>query len=333
MPSLKTKNILIIFQCFSLVLFSFFNGFSQQNPGLSFYSFQTNFQNPASVGLKEESSFQVNYRNQWTQYQSTYDGSGNLGTSIASLSLSLKPIPVGLGLMYLNDLTPSGAGLQFLRAQSAYHLEMGSGIISLGFSAGLATKSFDGRVFKTRDPNDPIANEISGKSIAKSSLDFGAGISYSLNNWTIGAAIDHLNSPTFSFTSSLNGSTNLQPVFLVHSSYELPILEKISLNPFLQWRSYQGQNVLDLGMRVKAFDLFWLGGNFRSNDSFTGMFGLNLLNNSLEFGYALDQNFINQNLKAPLSHELFLKFKLPDLQLIKKRNNVVPINTPRYKIN
>ncbi len=315
-----------------ILVFLFFQSNAQQNPGLSLYAFQQSYSNPASVGLNGESSFQIHYRNQWSQYQSTYDGSGSLGTQIANLSLGIEKLHVGGGLLYMNDLTPSGAGMQFIRGQFAYHYELGDGVLSAGVQVGLSTKSFDGQVYRVREPNDPLASELNGNQIAKSSIDIGLGLMYSTEKWYIGASIDHLNAPSFAFTNT-SDATRLQPFIQVLGGVQIDLSEQLSLNPFTQLRVYEGQLLADVGLRLQFAKMFWLGGNIRTNDALSGMFGVSVWKKQIDFGYALDQSISNQTIKAPLSHEFFIRFKLPNLRLGGSNNKATPINTPRFKIN
>ncbi|MEY2793525.1 MAG: hypothetical protein RJA76_1517 [Bacteroidota bacterium] len=311
-------------------MFLFFSIQAQQNPGITFYNFNSSYSNPATVGLNGESFVQLHYRNQWTQYQSSYDGSGNLGTQIATISLGVDDLHLGGGLQYMNDLTPSGVGLQFMRSQFAYHYAIGDGVLSAGAQIGISTKSFDGRVFRLRDPNDPLVNEFTGKSIAKSSFDLGLGLLYSRDRWSVGAYLDHLNSPSFAFSSSA-GQSSLLPMLTVIGSANFEISEQIVFNPFTQVRSYQGQYVGDLGMRIHFAKLFWLGGNYRTDDALSGMFGFSIWKKQIDFAYALDRTISNQSIKAPISHEFFVRFNLPNFKL--RKNIALPINTPRFKIN
>lgn len=328
----KTSFGFLGFSKILILVFLFFQSTAQQNPGISLYHFNSFYANPASVGLNGESHFQIHYRNQWSQYQSTYEGSGSLGTQIANVALGLEDLNLGVGLQYINDLTPSGAGLQMIRSQFAYHLPIGNGTLSTGLQLGIATKSFDGRAFRYRDPNDPLVDVLSGKVIAASSFDAGFGIMYSTDIWRIGASLDHLNAPSFAFTNS-GEQPKLLPIFQVNGSVNVEVSEQIVLNPFFQIRSYQGNFIGDVGMRLQLGQLFWLGGNFRSNDALSGMLGFSVWKKKLDFGYAIDQTIANQTIKAPLSHEFFLRFNLPNLSLRLKNNKELPINTPRFKIN
>lgn len=328
----KTKWSLFSISIILIQALFFFPSQAQQNPGISLYSLNASYANPASVGLNGESYVQIHYRNQWSQYQSTYEGSGNLGTQIANIAIGLEKLHLGGGIQYLNDLTPSGAGLQFMRSQFAYHYEVGNGTLSAGIQMGLSTKSFDGRAFRVREPNDPLAIELNGKVISKSSFDAGLGLMYSTDKWKFGVFVDHLNSPTFAF-STASDQTQLSPVLNLMSSANFDLSEQIVLNPFAQVRTYQGQFLGDIGMRIQFAKLFWVGGNYRTDDAISGMFGFSLWKKQIDFGYALDQTISYQSIKAPLSHEFFLRFNLPNLNVGIKSRKSTPINTPRFKIN
>lgn len=321
------------FGCFMpLVLFLFFSVKAQQNPGLSLYAFHQPYANPASVGLNAESYFQLHYRNQWTQYQSTYEGAGNLGTQIASLVLALDDLNLGAGLQYVNDLTPSGAGMQFVRTQLAYHLPLGTGTLSAGANLGFSSKSFDGRVFRARESSDPFIVDLSGKTLAKTALDVGFGIMYSKPAYSVGVSMDHLNSPSFAFSDAIE-KVRLNPMVTLMGMARVNLSEQFNWQPFTQVRLYQGNLVGDFGMRFQYNQFIWVGGNLRTNDSFAGMFGINALKNKLEFGYALEQTIAYQTIKAPLSHEVFVKFILPSFKFGGSKGTQAPINTPRFKIN
>lgn len=321
------------FGCFMpLVLFLFFSVKAQQNPGLSLYAFHPAYINPASVGQNSETYFQLHYRNQWTQYQSTYEGAGNLGTQIGTLVLALDDLNAGAGLQYVNDLTPSGAGLQFVRTQFAYHLPLGTGTLSAGTTIGISSKSFDGRVFRAREANDPFVADLAGKTLAKTAVDLGFGIMYSKPFYSVGIAIDHLNRPSFAFSDAIE-KVRLEPMLTFHAMARVNLSEQFNWQPFTQIRLYQGNVVADVGMRVQFNQLVWVGGNIRTNDSFAGMFGVNAWKNKIEFGYALEQTIAYQSIKAPLSHELFVKFVLPSFRFGGTKGTQAPINTPRFKIN
>ena len=98
-----------------------------------------------------------------------------------------------MGLVFMNDKTPSGVGQQVVRLQLAYHRPLGSGaVLSIGMGFGMQNKSFDGRIFRVRDVNDPLAMELSGKQVSQSLPDFNAGLLYITDLWELGLGVGHL---------------------------------------------------------------------------------------------------------------------------------------------
>jgi len=301
----------------------------QQDPGLSMFSLNNANLNSAFAGWHDETSFQMHVRNQWSGYQSTQDGSGSLGTQILSASMPLGILNAGIGFLYMSDKTPSGVGMQTVRLQLAHHYLIGSGLISTGIRMGIQAKSFDGRVFRVRDSNDPLALELSGKTISQSLPDFGLGVVYSKDNWNAGISIDHLTSPTYTFNSS-GAAMPLAMVFAAHASADILLNTSFDFLPFGLLRYYSGKILPEMGARVEFRDMFWLGGSYRLNDAAVGMMGVSLLNNRLNLGYSIDYTLINIDAKSLLTHEVFLKFNLPTFKLGVQS---VPIKTPRFNIN
>lgn len=323
-PRFNFKNWLFI--ALSLVSFG---GLGQQDPGLSMFSLNSSYLNPAFAGWRDETSVQLHIRNQWSSYESTNDGSGNLGTQILTASLPLGIFNTGIGFYFMSDKTPSGVGMQTVRLQLAHHYRLGSGLISTGIRFGMQAKSFDGRTFRVRDSNDPLALEVSGKSVSQSLPDFGFGMVYSKDHWNAGISIDHLSSPTYTFSSNVVAMP-LNMVFSAHASAEILVNTSFDFLPFGQIRYYSGKILPELGARVEYRDMFWVGGSFRLNDAAIGMVGLSLMNNRLNLGYSLDYTLVNLDTKSLLSHEVFVKFNLPTFKL---GVQAVPIKTPRFKIN
>jgi type IX secretion system PorP/SprF family membrane protein len=312
----------------ALVLVSF-TSLGQQDPGLSMFSLNSAQLNPAFAGWRDETSVQLHVRNQWSGYESTQDGSGNLGTQLLTASMPLGIFNTGIGFLYMSDKTPSGVGMQTVRLQLANHYAIGSGVISTGIRFGMQAKSFDGRVFRVRDSNDPLALELSGKTVSQSLPDFGVGLVYSKDNWNAGFSVDHLTSPTYSFNSN-TVAMPLAMVFTAHTGAEILVNTSFDFLPFGQIRYYSGKLLPEMGARIEYRDMFWVGGSFRLNDAAIGMIGVSLMNNRLNLGYSIDYTLVNLDAKSLLTHEVFIKFNLPTFKLGVQG---VPVKTPRFKIN
>lgn len=302
---------------------------AQQDPGLSMFQMNAVYQNPANSGLRGASFAQLHYRNQWTQYEATVEGPGNLGTQILSASLPISKLNLGVGLLVMSDKTPSGVGQQSMKIQLAYHYAIGEAMLSAGLRGGLQGKSFDGRVYRIRDENDPIASQLSGKVISQNQFDLGFGLLYSKDNWQIGLSADHLTSPKFTMDTP-QGNMPMNMVAAIHGSAELILSESLAAMPFAQVRYYSGKILPELGTRFGYKDLFWLGGSFRLNDAAIGMAGVSLLQQKLDIGYSIDVSLVQAAVKAPLTHEIFVRFQLPSFQSSGIKG--LPVRTPRFKI-
>jgi type IX secretion system PorP/SprF family membrane protein len=318
--------------CFTLFLGIFMllvnaNSFAQQSPQFSIFSANSNLVNPAYSGWKSNNYIALQVRDQWSGYTTSTDGSGTLGTSWLTGSFSIAK-QAGLGIQFYTDKTPSGVAQQLFQLQGAYHLPRANGMWSFGLSAGLHTKSFDGRTFRVRDPNDPVANLISGSPVNQTQPDLGLGVVYSTDTWQLGLTADHLNAPAFDFDGG-TASMPLDRVFAVHGSAEIPLSDYFDLLPYALVRYYSGQIVPEGGARVYYNKLIYLGAAYRNQDAAMGLVGVSILQNKLDIGYALDITTSNALNKKPLSHEVFLRFRIPERKVKQK---LAPIRTPRFRI-
>lgn len=318
--------------CFSLPVGAFFlfiatASFAQQSPQFSIFSANSNIVNPAFSGWKSNNYVALQFRDQWSGYTTSTDGSGTLGTTWLSGSFGITS-KGGLGVQFYSDKTPSGVSQQLIQFQGAYHLTKGNGLWSFGLSLGLQTKSFDGRSFRVRDPNDPLANLVSGSAVNQTQPDFGLGAVYSTDSWQVGLTADHITAPRFDF----NGGTASMPldrIFALHGSAEIPLSDYFDIVPYALVRYYSGQIVPEGGARVYFNKLIYAGAAYRNGDAAMGLVGVSVLQNKLDIGYAIDITTANALNKKPLSHEVFVRFRIPERTI---RQKPAPIRTPRFRI-
>ncbi len=327
-----TRKLRLLKWCFFLpvgafLLFTAPASFAQQSPQYSIFSANSNIINPAFSGWKSNNYVALQIRDQWSGYTTSNDGSGTLGTTWLSGSFGISPRG-GLGIQFYADKTPSGVSQQLIQLQGAYHVSKGNGQWSFGLSVGLQTKSFDGRVFRVRDPNDPLATLLSGSAVSQTQPDFGIGAVYATETWQLGLTADHLTAPRFDF----NGGTASMPldrVFALHGSAEVPLSDYFDLLPYALVRYYSGQIVPEAGARVYYNKLIYAGAAYRNGDAAMGLLGVSILQNKLDIGYSMDITTSNSLNKKPLSHEVFLRFRIPERTL---RQKPAPIRTPRFRI-
>lgn len=300
---------------------------AQQGPQFSIFSANSNIVNPAYSGWKSNNYVALQFRDQWTGYTTSNDGSGTLGTTWVSGSFSIAK-QAGLGVQFYADKTPSGVSQQLIQFQGSYHLSRPEGLWSFGLSVGLQTKAFDGRAFRVRDPNDPVANLVSGSPVSQTQPDFGLGVVYSRENWQVGITADHLTAPAFDFNGA-TASMPLERALALHGSGEIPLSDYFDVLPYGLVRYYSGQFVPEGGARVFYNKLIYAGAAYRNGDAAMGLLGVSILQNKLDIGYAIDITTSNSLNKKPLSHEVFLRFRIPERT---SKQKPAPIRTPRFRI-
>lgn len=303
--------------------------FAQQDAQLSQYMFNPLYINPAAAGMDGVTKFQLHYRNQWSGYQTSLDGSGSLGTQIFTASMPLNGLHSGIGIQFVNDKTPSGAGYQNMLVSYSYQIGLSSGaIISVGVKGGFHTKSFNSK-FRPRETGDPIVDALAG-SVNQTKADFSVGALYKATNYQIGASLNHVNSPVYSFSPDKAGDYSIKQVLNLTGSFDYYLNDDIKVSPMALWKTDFNTNVLEGGAILTYTDRYWLGGSYRLNDAGIIIAGISMLNNNaLRLGYSLDLTTVGATAKAPLSHEILLSYAIPAPRLLVGKKT--PVRTPRFR--
>jgi type IX secretion system PorP/SprF family membrane protein len=313
----------------TILAFSGSKTLAQQDAQLSQYMFNPLYINPASAGMDGVTRFQLHYRNQWTDYQTTFDGSGSLGSQIFTASMPLNGLHSGIGIQFVNDKTPSGAGYQNMLLSYSYQIGLSNGgIVSIGAKGGFYTKSFNSK-FRPRDAGDPVVDALAG-SINQTKTDFSLGVLYKASTYQIGASLNHVNSPSFSFGTDKTGAYAIKQVLNLTGSFDYYINDNIKVSPMALWKTDFNTNVLEGGAILTYSEKYWLGGSYRLNDAGIIVAGISMLNNNaLRLGYSLDLTNVGATAKAPLSHEILLSYAIPAPRLFAGKKT--PVRTPRFR--
>jgi hypothetical protein len=81
------------------------------------------------------------------------------------------------------------------------------------------------------------------------------------------------------------------------------------------------------GVRATIDDKYWVGANYRHQESVSGLLGLSFAkDNAMRVGYAFDFNAFNQDARAVRTHVIMLSYRLPKHGLATRP----AIRTPRY---
>jgi type IX secretion system PorP/SprF family membrane protein len=311
------------------IIFAGSKAIAQQDAQLSQYMFNPLYINPATAGTDGVVRFQLHYRNQWSDYQTTFDGSGSLGTQILTASMPLNGLRSGIGIQFVNDKTPSGAGYQNMLLSYSYQIGLSNGaLISVGARGGFYTKTFDSR-FRPRDSGDPIVDAL-GSSINQTKADFSVGALYKAANYQIGASLNHVNTPTYGFTADKTGQYTIKQVLNLTASFDYYLTDMVKVSPMALWKSDFASNTLEGGAIFTYSDRYWLGGSYRLNDAGIIIAGISMLkDNALRFGYSLDLTNVGATAKAPLTHEVLLSYAIPAPRLLAGKKT--PVRTPRFR--
>lgn len=321
------KKLLYVF--LTIFILSSSATFAQQDAQLSQYMFNPLYINPAAAGIDGVTKFQLHYRNQWSGYQTSQDGNGSLGTQIFTASMPLNGLHSGIGIQFVNDLTPSGAGYQNMLLSYSYQINLSNGaIVSVGAKGGIYTKSFKSK-FRPRETGDPTVDALTG-SINQTKADFSVGALYKTANYQIGASLNHVNSPVFSFSPDKTGAYSIKQVLNITGSFDYYLNADIKVSPVVLWKTDFNTNVLEGGAIFTYSDRYWLGGSYRLNDAGIIIAGISMLsNNALRLGYSLDLTTVGATAKAPLSHEILLSYAIPAPKFLAGKKT--PVRTPRFR--
>jgi len=178
------KNILIVF---SILLISF-QAYSQQDPMLTQYMFNTLSYNPAYAGSREHMSINMLYRDQWLGFN---EDKGKPVTQIISLHTPVRGDRVGFGLTASRDVIGVTTQLGF-HAQYAYRIPMGKGNLALGLQGGVNNWQADFSDLDLQNMTDPA---FSGDDNMGRNLwlpNFGAGLYFSTPSLYFGFSVPHI---------------------------------------------------------------------------------------------------------------------------------------------
>ena len=313
------KNI--FFLAFSFLLITF-KSYSQQDPYFSTYLVNPTIVNSSLSSLYENNNVILIYRNQWANYNpnnlSVSTDSPNTG--ILSLNLKSRDKNLSFGMNIISDnLGPK----EFFNFSPYFSLRKKINNSFLSFSVSPSFKSttlnFSSLIFV--NPSDPF--NIGGKQ-TQSEPDVNFGVSYFNEKVLLSLSAKNLAQPSFNFgLSDLKNIDNINLSFL--GKYVIEVDRDLRFEPYILLRSDLTSYTFDVSGLATYKKVISIGASYRYDEAIIGFLGYNFLkNNKLFVGYSFDYVVHNVNAKAPISHELVLRYDLPTPQMRK------PIRTPRF---
>lgn len=290
-----------LFLTFSFVVTSLF---AQQEEQWSNYMFNRIFYNPGYTGMTDGTCFSLFNRSQWAGFE------GAPVTQNLNANIPISFIGGGIGLNVINDqiglMNNLALGLSY-----AYHIDLGTGTLSLGARADLMNRSVGSGTWIAPDgttgADDPFIIPPGSDGV---SFDAAFGAYYQTNRFWVGlSAVRLLETPT-EFSSGQGQITEFvgDRTYFLAGGYNFNVPNtNVIITPTTLIKSNIGKTTFDAGVVATIDNRFWAGGSYRREDAFTILAGF-YITPSLRLGYAYDANVSPLRTENGGSHELFLSY-------------------------
>ena len=292
------------------VLLLALQSYGQQDPQYTQYMYNMNLMNPAYAGSRENLSFGLLYRNQW----SGIDGAPKTGTFFGHAPVGSN---IGLGLSLIADQIGPVKETN-VYADVSYTLQLqGEHRLAFGVKAGATFHDIGLADLTVQDPEDPFFNQ----DISSTTPNIGAGMFYYTNNYYLALSVPNLlESVHLDDNNNKIGSESLH--YFLTGGYVFELSEVTELKPsFLVKSAFEAPTSFDVNLNARFYKKFEIGASYRLDDSFSGLVNFSITP-QLRIGYAYDAVTSDINTYAPASHEVMLLF---DLNFAKRVSR-----SPRY---
>ena len=281
------------------VLLLAFQMHGQQDPQYTQYMYNMNIINPAYAGSRENLSFGLLYRNQWTNI----DGGPETGTFFGHAPIGNN---LGIGLSVISDkIGPVNETNAY--ADISYTLNLGGEHrLAFGIKAGATFHDIglnsDVEVVDNTDP-------FFAQDISSTTPNIGAGFFYYTEKYYVSLSVPNLLSSVHLDADGLKIGSETQHYFLT-GGYVFDLSPNTELKPSVMVKSaFDAPTSFDVNVNARFFKKFEIGASYRLDDSFSGLVNI-ALSPSVRIGYAYDA--ISSDIKAfaPASHEIMFLFDL-----------------------
>ena len=239
---------------FSLLAFASINGIAQSVGTINTYHYDLKIINPSLVGFEENPSFNIIYRDQWSNISgspksmllSYEQGINSLGGNVGIIFSSIK---AGIHSQNKGSLIFS----KEINLSEDSYLNIGSNLIFQSDNV-----SFDD--LDVLDPND----ELIAQSSTNNGFNMDVGVSYTKDQFVIGVAIQNM---LRNSDDEFSPSRNIQ-FYNLYAHYHWDYSTSIALKPYAFYQIVDTDNSwrFDGGLDVAFFDLITVGGRLRVFD-------------------------------------------------------------------
>lgn len=307
---------LLCFLCFSI------QTKGQNDLSFGHYMFNPGLFNPSLLGFEQEAFLSFHHRTQWAGYDATLDPGGAPNSQMASLSAPVQGWVSGVGAFIINDRSGPLASFQ-MRLGVALKKNTNFGTFTLGIMPALNAASVNTDYYRFNDDNDPT---IPTSSDTQYRPNLHAGILFTAkNNVFVSASVENTLAPSYSFGTEADYTLARSYYFFSGTSRRLS--RNLEIKPYLLIRSNLTSYVVELSTLLEYREKMWGGLSYRSAESITMLLGYSFLEeNKLKMGYAFDYIVSNREAKTSTSHEIYVRYNLPNLVFAGKK----AIKTPRF---
>lgn len=276
------------------VLLLAFQMHGQQDPQYTQYMYNMNIINPAYAGSRENLSFGLLYRKQWTGIEgapetATFFGhspiGNNLGLGISAISDQIGPVKetnVYADISYTLELGGEHRLAFGLKAGATFH------------DINLTSANID-----VIDQNDPFF----GMGITKTTPNIGAGFFYYTEKYYVSLSVPNLLASVHLDDNGNNIGSETQHYFLT-GGYVFDLSENTELKPsFLLKSAFDAPTSFDVNLNARFYKKFEIGASYRLDDSISGLINF-AVTPSFRIGYAYDSVSSDIRAYAPASHEI-----------------------------
>lgn len=310
---------------------------AQQQPQFTHYGLNGMSLNPAYAGIKGQGEVNLIGRYQYLNYNGTLDGGGSPRTGLITVSLPVLVLGGGVGLAVYYDQVGQS---KMTNAALSYsqHVKLGSGKLGFGIQ-GIYTYLSKG-TYRAIDQNDVNVPQ----DASDSKFDAGAGVWYESPKFYSGISVNNLVRSEYSFKSGGTQGTPSKYLAENHAyftaGYNINASSSVVVTPIVLVKAVLPGNFsskskfdnaknysLEGGVRATMDDKYWIGVNYRHEESVSGLIGGSFgKDNAMRLGLAFDFIAFNQDARAFGSYEIMLSYRLPKPGLITRP----AIRTPRY---
>jgi type IX secretion system PorP/SprF family membrane protein len=287
---------------------------AQQDPAYSLFMYNGTSINPAMAGSAETLTASMLYRKQWAGIE------GAPQTKSLNIDAPVLQDKLGLGLSIINDKVGVVKNLN-INSQYAYRIKFEKGALSMGLQAGINNYAADYTSVITNSNNttDNSFSENTNRMI----FNFGSGIYYYSEKFYAGFSVPHIINQKLDGIQDENGAQSRQyRHYFLTAGFVFNVGDKYKVKPSTLLKVAEGAPMqLDLNTNVWYNDVVSLGVSYRTNDSVSGLFQLQL-GNQFRLGYAHDFIISTLSRYAVGNNEVMIQY-----QLTKKNSKIL---TPRY---